>query len=384
MQEKKNVLLITGGFPPEVGGIQNYVYNLCKYSQHNITVLAPEQADTSEFDSAQKFEIVRKKFLRGNNFIYSGFSLLKDVIRIIKSKDIDIIVCNHVLVSSIGNLIKHIYKKPFICITYGKDTLEFLGNPILKRIVLNNLNRANSIITCSNYTKKEVENLKIEGTKVYSVEPGVDSRFIPKDKDTNLLKKYGLENKKIIYTISRLVERKGHDNVIKSMKNIIRRIPNVVYLIVGDGEYRKELEDLVVKNNLADYVVFTGKVREEELLDFYNLGDVFVMPCRYVEDKGSVEGFGIVYLEAAACRKPIIGGNSGGAPEAVGGRDTGILVDPSNIDAISNEIIFLLEHKDFADEMAKNARKRIEKHFSYEILSKKFDQVITHSVDEMR
>ena len=373
----KNVLFVTGSFPPEVGGIQNYVYNLCKYSRHHVTVLAPHYKGDASFDAEQNFQIVRKDFLRRKNFLLSGFNLLKEVFQLVRNNQIDLIVCNHVLVSTIGNVIGFITKKPFICITYGKDTLEFLNNFLLKQIVHMNLRKAKHIITCSNYTKQIVEGLINSTNKVSSVLPGVDPKFKPMVKNQKLLEKYDLHDKKILFTVGRLVERKGHDMVIKALPDCINKIPNLVYLIIGDGEYADQLKTLVKELDLEGHVKFVGKIDEDELVDFYNLGDVFIMPCRFVEDKGSVEGFGIVFLEAAACRKPIIGGNSGGAPEAVGVEGTGLLVDPLNTKEISESITRIFEHPSLANEMADKAYERVHQEFSYEKLSEKLDNIIS-------
>lgn len=375
------VLVITGSFPPDVGGIQNYVYNLCKYSNHQITVLAPDMNEAAQFDSKQNFKIIREKFLSGN-FLTSGKNLLKAVFRLTKNNKYDLIICNHVLVATIGRILSFFMNKPFLIITYGKDTLEFLHNPILRGLVKTNLKKSRAIITCSEYTKSVVSNLNVNQDKIYAVLPGVDSKFEPKEKNVQLLRKYRLENSSILYTIGRLVERKGHDIVIKSLPIIIEQIPNVKYLIVGDGEHRRRLEQLVVEYGVEDYVVFAGEVEDSALVDHYNIGDVFVMPSRYLESTGSVEGFGIVYLEAGACEKVVIGGNSGGAPEAVGDSQTGILVDPTDTIDIANKIINILINHNLAKEIAHNAHRRAKDEFSHNIVAKRFDAIIERYVSK--
>ncbi|SMF32043.1 phosphatidylinositol alpha-1,6-mannosyltransferase [Paenibacillus barengoltzii] len=374
---KRKILVITGSFPPDVGGIQNYVYNLCKYSKHDITVLAPQMEDADGFDSEQDLTIIREPFLKGN-FITSGMNLLKAVVRLVKENDFDLILCNHVLVATVGRLLSFFTGKPFVIITYGKDTLEFLKNPLLRWVVKTNLKKSKGILTCSEYTKEIVASLHVDSDKIAAILPGVDSKFMRKNKDSRLMQKYNLDdNTTILYTISRLVERKGHDMVIKSLPFIIEKIPNIKYLIIGDGEYRSELEKLVEKLKLQNYVVFAGEAKESELVDHYNIGDIFIMPSRYIENTGSVEGFGIVYLEAAACRKVVIGGNSGGAPEAVGDNSTGILVDPLDTDDIANNVINLLLNKERYNRLASNAEQRAKHQFSHSMVSEQFDKAIS-------
>jgi phosphatidylinositol alpha-1,6-mannosyltransferase len=137
------------------------------------------------------------------------------------------------------------------------------------------------------------------------------------------------------------------------------------------------LEKLVEKLKLQNYVVFAGEAKESELVDHYNIGDIFIMPSRYIENTGSVEGFGIVYLEAAACRKVVIGGNSGGAPEAVGDNSTGILVDPLDTDDIANNVINLLLNKERYNRLASNAEQRAKHQFSHSMVSEQFDKAIS-------
>ncbi|WP_270406857.1 glycosyltransferase family 4 protein [Paenibacillus timonensis] len=374
---KRKVLVITGSFPPDVGGIQNYVFNLCKYSKHDITVLAPQMKDADHFDSEQNLKVIREQFLKGS-FITSGINLLKAVVRLAKRNDFDLIICNHVLVATVGRLISFFTGKPFVIITYGKDTLEFLKNPILRWVVKTNLKKSKGILTCSEYTKGVVTSLNVNPDKIFAVLPGVDSKFMAKNRDVRLLQRYNLdENTIILYTISRLVERKGHDMVIKSLPIIISKVPNLKYVIIGDGEYRPELEKLVENLGLQNYVVFAGEVKDAELVDHYNIGNVFIMPSRYVENTGSVEGFGIVYLEAAACRKVVIGGDSGGAPEAVGDHTSGILVNPLDTDDIANKVIDLLLDKEKYNQLAERAEQRAKQQFSHDAVSEHFDEVIS-------
>lgn len=155
-------------------------------------------------------------------------------------------------------------------------------------------------------------------------------------------------------TVSRLVERKGHDVTLKAIRQVIKHIPNLKYLICGDGPYRGELERLVIKYGLDSLVVFTGGITDQELHQLYECSDIFIMPSRDIKEKGDVEGFGIVFLEANYYRLPVIAGNSGGIPDAVKDQVTGYLVDPMDDIEIANRIEELVLNEKLAEEMGNN------------------------------
>src|SRR5262249_14775190 len=131
----------------------------------------------------------------------------------------------------------------------------------------------------------------------------------------------------VILTVGSLVERKGQDMIIRALPLIANAVPGVSYLIVGDGPYKANLKTLVTSMGLQDRVVFTGRVSDEELPEFYALSDVFAMPSRACLDSNDVEGFGMVFLEAGATGKPVVAGRSGGIEDAVVDGVTGLLVD---------------------------------------------------------
>ena len=164
-----------------------------------------------------------------------------------------------------------------------------------------------------------------------------------------------------------MAERKGHDIVLKALPLVLKSIPNLSYLIVGEGPYRTHLMELCRELKLDSVVTFIGFAYDEELVMYYNLCDVFVMPNREIfNSTDSVEGFGITFIEANACNKPVIGGRSGGAIEAVKDGVTGFLVDPQNENEVAEKIIFLLQDEELARKMGKDGRKRVEKDFSWE------------------
>jgi phosphatidyl-myo-inositol dimannoside synthase len=164
--------------------------------------------------------------------------------------------------------------------------------------------------------------------------PAVDAeRYLPYSAAAKeLLRiKYNLKGKMVLLGLSRLMPRKGFDSVIKALPKLIKKYPNLVFVVAGSGPDQKRLKKLAAKFKVLEQVIFLGAIPFEQLPDTYNLADLFAMPCRSRFNGLDVEGFGIVYLEAAACALPVIAGNSGGAVEAVMAGHTGDLVTSSDL-----------------------------------------------------
>jgi len=169
----------------------------------------------------------------------------------------------------------------------------------------------------------------------------------------------------MIVTVGNLVQRKGQDMVIRSLPLIRQSNPEITYLIVGDGPYRPELEKLAGAMGVKDRVIFAGRVAADDLPDIYALSDVFVMPSRERLDSDDVEGFGLVFLEASACAKPVVGSWSGGVPDAVVDGVTGLLVNPQYPEEIAKALSRLLLERDFAIQLGRQGRSRVVSEFNW-------------------
>jgi phosphatidylinositol alpha-1,6-mannosyltransferase len=182
--------------------------------------------------------------------------------------------------------------------------------------------------------------------------------FNPSVSGSSFRAAYGLADRPVIVCVSRLVPRKGQDTLIRALPAVRREIPDAALLLVGGGPYKSTLESLAASLGLADDVVITGSVPWPDLPAHYAAGDVFAMPCRTRRGGLDVEGLGIVYLEASATGLPVIGGDSGGAPDAVLEGETGYVVrDPS---ALANRLIELLGDPALARRMGEAGRKWVE------------------------
>jgi phosphatidylinositol alpha-1,6-mannosyltransferase len=195
---------------------------------------------------------------------------------------------------------------------------------------------ADRIVVVSRFTQKAVAALvgQAGAARIVLIENGVDTtRFTPAAKSTDLVSCYGLDGKFVFVAVCRLVEKKGVDHALRAFAQLLPDHPECRFVIVGTGPYEDTLVALAAELQIADAVTFAGDVAEHELADYYNLGDVFVMPNRALAN-GDTEGFGLVFLEANACGLPVVAGRDGGTGDAVRDGENGLVVDGHSVAAI--------------------------------------------------
>lgn len=378
------ILIFTVNYRPHVNGIANYSYEIAKNLTQlgeRVIVLAPYYKGSIKFDRKQKFNTFRVPHILFLRESVSLFYILYIIYKFGIDKIFNIVWFPYGVISY---FISHLIKIPYFVAVFGREILpapKSIKKRILrklKRLMIKTFDKAEKIFPVSNYTKGKLIDLGIPSVKIKVVPSGVNPEsFFPQGKPNRVIGKYNLKNKKIILTVGRLVGRKGQDMVIKSLPKVLEEVPDVAYLIVGSGIEEKDLFEgerikrLVKDLNLEEKVIFTGFVCDEDLPQYYNSCDVFVMPSREITEKGDVEGFGIVYLEANACAKPVIGGKSGGIEDAIIDGETGLLVDPLNVKEIARVIVKLLTNKELADEMGKKGRERVEKELNWKEIARR-------------
>lgn len=362
-------LFLAVDFPPISGGEAVYAYNLWRHlPADKIAVLAPYSNGSENFDSKQNFRIYRGRALtKGSTWekLAIIWNLLFLVKQLIRKETINKIYCSHLLTTGIiGYLLNKTRGIPYYVCIYGAEFREHRELIWLKKIILNN---AKGIIVIADFIKQEALKAGVKNKNFIKVTPGVDiEKFCPGLNCEKIVERYGLAGKKMIFTVSRLDWNKGVDVAIKTLPAVLERVPNAVYLVGGRGPCEEEWRNLAGQMNLQDKVIFTGFISDEDLPLYYNACDVFLLPTHEVKEKGYIEGFGIVFLEANACGKPVIGGRTGGTPDAVADRITGFLVDPLNLDEISESLIKLLTDESLARKMGGEGRKRAEKDFYWQ------------------
>ena len=274
---------------------------------------------------------------------------------------------------------------PFVLFAHGNEIMSVASENWSKPRLA--LRQANRVLAVSRYTAGLVEQVGVSSERIEIVHPGCDAdRFRPLPCRADLKEKLlgGRSRGPLLLTVANLVARKGHDMVIRALPLLRQRIHGVTYLIVGDGPHRKELERLVDDAGVRDCVVFAGEARGMDLPDIYALGDVFVMPNREQKDACDVEGFGLVFLEANACGKPVVGGRSGGVVDAVVDGRTGLLVNPTSLEEVGAAVEKLLVNHGLARLMGEQGRSRVVADFSWAGVANRVQRILETVVEEGR
>ena len=375
------ILIASRNYRPKEGGIETYFYHLALelVSQgHSVCVVASYSEGCKAFDRKQPFitkRIHRRLFwtpIWTLRLFYYALSAGSDVL------------INGEWRSGIHTyLIRHLKPFQYFTIAHGtelQDTNLTWKHRIWKQLGFLRykiLQASDGIFPNSAYTKSLLQEMGLPMATTHIVNPAVDPKaFYPTQKPNDLIKKYGVKDHKVILSVSRLVPHKGHETVIRALPKVCRRIPQIKYFVAGTGPHRNYLEELVKDLNLGSYVIFTGFVTDSELRDYYNLADVFIMLSQVREHFCQIEGFGIAFLEANACAKPVIGGKSGGVEDAVLHGQTGSVIDPFSVDDCADTLIQYLENPEFATIQGKAGRLRVETELNWAATTERMISII--------
>jgi phosphatidylinositol alpha-1,6-mannosyltransferase len=239
--------------------------------------------------------------------------------------------------------------------------------------------RASEVTAISRYTADALLPLMPPDVPLTLIFPAVDEeRFSPRQDGTRVRERHGLGDRKVILCASRLVPRKGQDVLIAGMEVVRDLVPEATLLLVGGGPYRARLEELALAAP-GGSVIFAGQVPDAELPEFYAACDVFAMPCRSRWGGLEVEGFGIVFLEAAATGKAVVAGRSGGAEEALVDEETGLLVEGPEPKAVALAIASLLRAPEVATKMGQAGRLRVEQSFTWARQATRLAEILRRS-----
>ena len=322
-------IIITRTFPPEVGGMQNLMWGLAKsLSKLNlIKVFADYKEGHEEFDKSVSFSIERVsgiKILRKYRKSYMINEYLS------QNPKVQCIISDH---WKSLELIKS--KKKKICLIHSKEINHKKGSRLNKK-VLDVLNNVDHVVANSNFTKKLAIDLGVEEKKIIVINPGVDPvTEIPK-KDLKKAEEILNGKKQRLITVSRFDKRKNHEKVIMAIRNLKELYPDIVYTCIGYGDEEENLKKLVIELKLDKQIIFLRDIPNDLKNALLVKSNVFIMPS--IIHKKSVEGFGIVFVEAALYGIPSIGGKDGGAADAIIHEKTGLICDGNNLDEIYSSI----------------------------------------------
>jgi phosphatidylinositol alpha-1,6-mannosyltransferase len=373
---RTRVLLLTDSFLPHAGGSREYYSNiyrsLVELGDSEVTILTKKVPGWQEFDLAASTEFfhIKRRFKpltstkyhelpRGvGPFLDAAWQALRYSPAIVHAGDL-------YPPGLTAMILKRVLGIPYVVYCHGEEITQldrYRYQPLIRDRIYKS---ADAVVAASEFARQNLQRIGVEDRKICKITPAVHAdRFGLGLASTGLLQRYDLAGKSIVLTVARLVQRKGHRIVLQALSKICNEIPNVHYVIVGTGPEESNLRRLVQQSGLAERVTFAGYVLRDELPGFYSLCDVMVMPNRQEED-GDLEGFGMVFLEASAAGKPVIGGRTGGANEAIAEGITGFLVNPDDPDELAVTLRRLLLNRELRDKLGEAGAQRARADFDW-------------------
>jgi phosphatidyl-myo-inositol dimannoside synthase len=359
-------LLVTNDFPPKVGGIQNYLWELWRrLPPDDAVVLTTPYAGTAVWDREQAFRIVRTR----EPVLLPQPWLARRIDQLATEVGAELVVLDPALpVGLVGPWLKH----PYGLVLHGAEVTVPGRVPFTKPLLSKVLRDARIIIAAGGYPAAEGRHAAGRDLPIVHVPPGVDvERFHPRSdaERVDTRTKYGIApDALMVLGQSRLVPRKGFDVLLRAAATLAGKYPALQVVIGGSGRDRARLEK--VATEVGAPAIFLGRVPEEDLAAMHGAADVFAMLCRNRWGGLEQEGFGIVFLEAAASGVPQLAGRSGGAAEAVVHNETGLIVDnPDSVADVADALDRLLADGHLRATLGKAARQRAEELFTYDTLA---------------
>lgn len=376
-------VLISSNFPPLRGGAGVVYDQICRNLTGRVTALSANRdyatnlpiPQTREFDAQAPYPVIRIPLLRPpethrRNRLASFLTMVVvDVPILIRTLAITVwsslrararVVCIGDLIS-LGWMVwplRYIFGLKVIFYIHGEE-ISVAGASRIFHLRRSSLSRAHAIVAVSAFARDFlVTRLHIDEARIHILGNGVDlHRFQPGPADPAVIEAFGAAGARVVLGVGRLVERKGFDTLIDAMPAVLARVPEALCLIAGDGPLRAELEQRIHATGLSERVRLLGPVDDHELVALYRIAEVFAMPNRTTAT-GDTEGFGLVFLEANACGKPVVAGRAGGAVEAVADGCNGLLVDGKAHREVATALIRLLTDPPLYARLSAGARTR--------------------------
>lgn len=377
-------LLLSEIFPPMTGGSGRWFWEIYSHlSREQVAIVAGNVVGAEAFDVMHNLDVTRLPLTFADWGLASWCGLsdywraFRAVRQIVKSRGIEHIHCGRCLPEGlIALMVNKLDGIPFSCYVHGEDANAVsLGaaDGVLSSRQLRWMTRQVMISTSAviansrNSARIASGQWGLPAERVKLLHPGCDTNyFVPAARDATVRKSLGWGDRPVLLTVGRLQKRKGHDMVIRALSQVREAIPDVLFAIVGGGEELEPLKQLVVSERQQDHVLFHGKLADEQLRQAYQQADLFVLANRQIGT--DIEGFGMVLLEAQACGRPVLAGDSGGTAETMSLGETGEVVNCDQPDELALRMIRLLLNRDELEQRGVAARSWVIEHFDWTAL----------------
>jgi phosphatidyl-myo-inositol dimannoside synthase len=360
-------LVVTNDFPTRQGGIESFVYALAdRLPADEVVVYTAAMPGDRTFDALLPFTVVRDP----TSMLLPTPAVARRTADVLRAEDCDAVLFGAAApLGLLADRLRQAGARRVVGLTHGHET--WWAKVPAARHALRRIGTGCDVLTyVSEFCRRRIATALSDdvAARMVRLAPGVDTQvFRPGVGGAVIRERLGIDpDRPVLVSVSRFVDRKGQDALIKAMPHVLRTVPDALLLLVGDGPTRGRLDRLVRDNDLARSVVFAGAVPWSEAPGWFDVGDVFAMPCRTRKGGLEPEALGIVFLEAQACAHPVLVGDSGGAPETVLHGETGYVVDPFNPLAIAARAVDLLSDLDRARLMGEKGRAWVEREWSWE------------------
>jgi phosphatidyl-myo-inositol dimannoside synthase len=372
------VLIVTNDYPPRRGGIQSFVHALAlRLPPDEVVVYAPAWAGAAEFDAAQPFPVFRHP----GSLMLPVPSVARRACTLLAEHGCDRVVFG--AAAPLGLLAPRLRAagaRRVIGVTHGHEA-GWAALPAARSLLRRIGDDVDTLTYLAEYFRVRMARaLSADAARrMVRLAPGVDpAEFRPGAGGPRIRREFGIAPERpVVVCVSRMVPRKGQDTLIKAWPAVRAQVPgDPLLMLVGDGPYRSRLEAQARQSGVGDAVLFTGPVARENLPACYDAGTVFAMPCRTRRAGLDVEGLGIVYLEAAATGLPVIGGDSGGAPDAVIDGQTGYVLPGRDVGVLAQRLIELLADPTGAAAMGDKGRSWIDREWTWDRVAERLKLIL--------
>lgn len=366
-------LLVTNDFPPKVGGIQSYLWELWRrLPPGDVTVLTTPHDGAASWDAEQPFQVVRDRA----RVLLPTPAFANRINRLAGEVGAGLVVLDPAL--PLG-LVASRLALPYAVVLHGAEVTVPGRLPGSRQALGRVLRGARAVVAAGGYPAREGERAAGRRLPITVIPPGVDvDRFVPTTAPDRAAtrRRFGIDaDAPLVLSLSRLVPRKGIDVVVEATARLAADRPDLVLAIGGAGRDRGRLERLARRRGAP--VRFLGRVPDPDLPALYAAADVFAAVCRERWGGLEQEGFGIVFIEAAAAGVPQVAGDSGGAAEAVVDGQTGVVIrEPTDVGAAADALRRLLDAPDDRRKMGAAARDRAEREFAYDLLAGRLERAL--------
>jgi len=372
-------LCITNDFGPRAGGIETFVIGLIERMPKNSVIVYTSAQDESEpFDKAWRenfgVEVIRDK----SKILLPTLRVGRAVRKIVRERGITRVFFGAAApLALLSQGLRRAGVSRIVALTHGHEVWWAKIWPFswaIGRIGAG----ADHLTYLGSYTKSQIARALSQRAidSMVKIAPGIDTdHFAPQPSAAALRAELGLTDKKVIVSVGRLVHRKGQDTLIEALPEILTHVPDTHLLFIGEGPHKEYLVERGKQLHVTEAITFIGRIQYADLPRYICVGDIFAMPSRSRLAGLEVEGLGIVYLEASACGLAVIGGTSGGAPDAVLEAETGFAVDGTSAHDVEVAAIRLLKDSELAARMGARGRQWIIDEWRWDIWSGRFNEL---------